>query len=96
MYPLAGAILAGVYLAALVFAWRLDVPLAWLVFGAGLVLLPPFSGTFAADSRFGLLALPVYWGLARLGRSRAVDVSLRFVAVPLLAAGVASIPYWFP
>ena len=91
-----GAVFCGLYLVALAVAWRAGVPFAWIAFGALLVVVPPFSGSFAADARFGLLALPAYWGLARLGRSRVVDYSIRLVSPPLLAAGVVSLVFWFP
>jgi len=93
---LVGAVFCGLYLVALAVAWRAGVPFAWIAFGALLVVVPPFSGSFAADARFGLLALPAYWGLARLGRSRVVDYSIRLVSPPLLAAGVVSLVFWFP
>ena len=93
---LVGAVFCGVYLVALVVAWRAGIPFAWIAFGALLVVLPPFSGSFTADGRFGLLALPAYWGLARLGRSRLVDWAIRLVSPALLAAGVVSLVFWFP
>ena len=93
---LAGALFCGLYLVALAVAWRAGIPAAWIAFGALLVVVPPFSGSFAADARFGLLALPAYWGLARLGRSRVADYAIRLVSPPLLVAGVVSLVFWFP
>jgi hypothetical protein len=93
---LVGAVFCALYLVALALAWRAGIPAAWIVFGALLVVVPPFSGSFAADARFGLLALPAYWGLARVGRSRVADYAIRLVGPPLLAAGVVSLVFWFP
>lgn len=77
-------------------AWRMGVPRGWIALGALIVLLPLGSGSFESDARFGLLALPAYWGLAWLGRDRRVFVSLVIVSATLLAAATATVPLVFP
>jgi hypothetical protein len=72
-----------VYVGLLAVALHLRLPLGWILFGAAIVLLPLASGTFTSDGRFGLLALPVFWALAALGRSSRVH-RLVTVASPLL------------
>jgi len=56
-----------------------------------MVLLPLTSGALTSDARFGLLALPVYPGLALLATRRRLDGILPVVSVVLLVAGVATI-----
>jgi hypothetical protein len=85
-----------VYLVCLAVALRARVPGEWVAFGALVVLLPVASGTFESDARFGLLALPVYWGLAVLGRRPIVNGLLRLAAPFALAAAVFSLPLKFP
>lgn len=80
-----------VYLACLVVAARGGVPRAWIVAGLAMVLLPLGSGSFTSDARFGLLALPVYFGLALLARDRRLYGLIRFASPALLAAGVVTI-----
>jgi hypothetical protein len=53
-----------VYVALLVCAFRAGVPRAWVLAGAGMVLLPVCTGSFVSDGRYGLLALPVFAGLS--------------------------------
>jgi len=90
------AIFCAVYLVLLAVAWRAGVPLAWIVAGALMVLLPLESGSFVSVARFGLLALPVFWGAAVLARRRAVDWGLRLVCATLLVAFVLTLPLIFP
>jgi hypothetical protein len=85
-----------VYLLCLVAAWRAGVPRAWIAAGAGMVLLPLTSGSFTSDARFGLLALPVYTGLAWIGRNRTVDVLIRIASIVLLVAGVETLLLHWP
>ena len=84
-----------VYVGLLVVAARV-VPAGWIVAAALMVLLPIWSGSFTSDARFGLVAPPVYVGLARLGRLRAVDISIRVVSVALLVAATATILLRWP
>jgi hypothetical protein len=86
----------GVYVILLAAAWRAGTPRAWLVAGAAVIVLPLFSGSFDSLGRFGLLALPVFWGLAWLGRSRRADLAIQAVAAVLLVGATVTIPYVFP
>ena len=84
------------YLALLYAAWRVGTPLAWLAAGAAIVILPIFTGAFDSIGRFGLLAPPVFWGLAGLTRSEGSARAVRIVSLVLLACGTASLAYVFP
>jgi hypothetical protein len=77
-------------------ARRLGVPWGWIALGALIVLLPLGSGSFESDARFGLIALPAYWGLAWLARDRRVFVPLTIVSAALLAAATVTLPLVFP
>jgi putative flippase GtrA len=85
-----------VYLGLLAAAWRAGVHWTWIVTGALIVLLPLESGSFTSDARFGLLALPVYAGLAWLGRRRLLDWALRPAMLGLLVAATATILVRWP
>ena len=61
-----------------------------------MVTLPLFSGSFQSIGRFGLLALPVFWGLAWLGRNPAADRTIRAASLVLLVTLTASTPFVFP
>jgi hypothetical protein len=89
-------VFAGVYLILLVAAYRARAPRAWILAGAIMVVLPLGSGSFTSVSRFGLLALPVYWGLAWLGSTRPLDYALRGISLALLAAALFTLPVAFP
>lgn len=84
------------YLLLIALARRCGAPRAWLLLGLGIVALPVFSGSFNSIARFGLLAPPVFWGLAWLGRDRRADRAIRIASVALLIAATATIPYAFP
>jgi hypothetical protein len=60
------------------------------------VTVPLFSGSFESIGRFGLLALPIFWGLAWVGRRPAADRAIRGASVVLLVALTATIPFVFP
>jgi hypothetical protein len=90
------AVFCVVYLVLLVLAVRMGVPRAWTVAGAATVLLPLTSGSFVSDARFGMLALPVYPGLASLGGTRRRDMAVRCVSIGLLVAGVETIVLHWP
>lgn len=79
------------YLALLYAAWRLGTPKLWLAAAAGIIILPVFSGTFESIGRFGLLALPVFWGLASLTRSGRADRVVKAVSLLLLVLGTLSL-----
>lgn len=80
-----------VYLVAFVAAGRAGVPAAWIASGAAICLLPLTSGSFESAARYGVLALPVYLGLAVLGRRQRLDRLLRVACPVLLAAGTFAI-----
>jgi hypothetical protein len=84
------------YLGLLYAAWRVGTPPTWLAAAAIVVILPLFTGTFQSISRFGLLALPLYWGLASMGKNPKVNRALQTTLLLLLAAGTISIAYLFP
>jgi hypothetical protein len=69
---------------------------AWIVFGLAIVLLPLASGSMESDARFGLLALPIYWGLAVVARRRWLERSLLALLTVLLVGATATIPLIFP
>jgi hypothetical protein len=85
------ATFAVVYALLLLVAYRVRVPWPWIVSGLAIVVLPLETGSFTSDARFGLLALPVYAGLARLGESRRADLALRIAMAMLLVGGTATI-----
>jgi hypothetical protein len=85
-----------VYLVLLAVAYRAGVSRGWIAAGAGMVLLPLASGSFISVGRFGLLALPVYWGLAVVARNRRVERLLLAVSVVLLAGATLTLPSLFP
>jgi hypothetical protein len=69
---------------------------AWIVFGLTIVLLPLASGSMESDARFGLLALPIYWGLAVVARRRWLERGLLVLSTVLLVGATATIPLIFP
>jgi hypothetical protein len=85
-----------VYVVLLVVALRAGVPRSWVAAGAAMVLIPLASGSFTSDGRFGLLALPVFWGLATLGGRRWPNRVIVASSCLLLAGGVLSLPLRFP
>ena len=85
-----------VYAVILAAARRAGVSVPWLVGGVAVIGLPLFSGSFESIGRFGLLAPPVFWGLAWLGRKRGVDRAIRAASVVLLVAATVTVPYVFP
>jgi len=90
------AIFCLVYVVLLAVAWRARVYYLVSLLSALMVLLPLESGSFVSVARFGLLALPVFWGAAVLARRRAVDWGLRLVCATLLVAFVLTLPLIFP
>ena len=85
-----------VYLVLLVFARRAGAPWPWLAAALAVVVLPAFSVSFMSIGRFGLLAPPVFWGLAEAGRDRRADRAIRAVSLALLAAATVTVPFVFP
>jgi hypothetical protein len=85
-----------VYLGLIAAAWRVGVKTPWLIAGTAIVLLPLASGTFMSEARFGLLALPVYWGLGGLARRRVIRLPLLVLSAALLVAATMTIPLAAP
>ena len=85
------AIFCAVFIACILLARRAGVPRGWTAMGLAVVLLPIASGSFTSDARFGLLALPVYWGLAVAARRKRAEWVLLAAFPILLAAGVFTI-----
>jgi hypothetical protein len=85
-----------VYLLVLALALRAGVPRGWVVAGALVILLPLWTGSVTSVARFGLLAPPVYAGLAWLGRRPVFDWGLRTAATGLLGVGSATILLHWP
>jgi hypothetical protein len=85
-----------VYLVLLYAARRVGTPPAWLAAGAAIVILPVFTGAFASIGRFGLLAPPLFWGLAGLTANGRSDRMVRALSLVLLVLGTASLAYVFP
>jgi hypothetical protein len=84
------------YLVLLYAARRAGTPIAWLAAGAAIVVLPIFTGAFDSIGRFGLLAPPLFWGLAGLTNDARSERLVRALSLLLLALGTASIAYLFP
>jgi hypothetical protein len=84
------------YLALLYAAWRVGTPVAWLAAAAAVVILPVFTGSFDSIGRFGLLAPPLFWGLAGLTRNVGSERLVRSLSLVLLVLGTASLAYVFP
>jgi hypothetical protein len=84
------------YLGLLYAAWRLGTPRTWIAAAAAIVVLPLFSGTFESISRFGLLAPPLFWGLASATRDPRSERTVQVFSLLLLGAGTLSIAYVFP
>jgi hypothetical protein len=84
------------YLVLLYGARRLGTPLVWLVAAAAIVVLPIFTGAFDSIARFGLLAPPLFWGLAGLTADVRAERVVRSLSLVLLVIGTASLAYVFP
>lgn len=84
------------YVVLLVAARRAGTPMPWLLGAAAVVTVPLFSGSFESIGRFGLLALPLFWGLAWIGRNPSADRAIRVGSIVLLVAATATIPFVFP
>jgi len=85
-----------VYLVMLYAAWRVGTPPAWLAAGTAIVILPIFTGALDSIGRFGLLAPPLFWGLAGLTRREWSARVVCAVSLVLLVLGTASLAYVFP
>ena len=80
-----------VYAALLVAAWRSGVSRLWVLTGALMAFLPVATGTFESAGRMGLIAPPLYWGLAALTPSTSGDRTLRLACFALLAGGTLAL-----
>lgn len=85
-----------VYLGLLAAARRAGTPWPWLLAALAVVVLPVFSGSLDSIGRFGLLAPPLFWGLAWLGRRHRADLAIRAASLALLVVATATVPYVFP
>ena len=84
------------YLALLYAARRAGAPLPWLAAATAIVVLPIFTGAFDSIGRFGLLAPPLFWGLADLTRSARAERLTCAALLVLLVLGTASLAFVFP
>ena len=84
------------YLVLMAIALRAGAPLAWILAGLPVVVLPAFSESFTSIARFGLLVPPAFWGLAVLGRDRRADRAIQLASMVLLVAATATVPLAFP
>jgi hypothetical protein len=72
------------------------LPVEWIAFGGLNLAVPLATGDVTAVARYSLLSLPIFWALARLGRSRGFDATYRIVAPGLMGILAALLPYSFP
>jgi Gpi18-like mannosyltransferase len=84
------------YLTLLYAARRLGAPVLWLAAAAAIVVLPIFTGAFDSIGRFGLLAPPLFWGLAGIAKEARSDRLVRCLSLVLLVGATASLAYVFP
>jgi hypothetical protein len=85
-----------IYAALLAVAARRAVPTTWIVYGALVLAVPLFGGSFTSMARYGLLAFPAFAGLGVIARSGRVDVLLRTTSLVLLALCAISLAYRYP
>jgi hypothetical protein len=78
----------------LVHIWkrREEVPIPYLIFAAGCVLLPFAAGSLVSAGRIGMLGFPLFWALAILGRREGIDTTVKVVS-PALMAGLIFVTY---
>jgi hypothetical protein len=93
--PRDGAFLVA-YALLLYVAARHGVGWPWILGGALVLALPLFSGSLESEARFGLLALPVYWGVSSLTRTRRAELCVRTGSLALLCGGVILLPKLWP
>lgn len=85
-----------VYALLLWAAARQGVGRPWILGGALVLVLPIFSGSFVSEARFGLLALPVYWGAASLMRGPRSQRAIELVCLVGLVGFVLALPWLWP
>ena len=66
-----------------VHAWRMRLPGEYLIYAALVVVIPTSAGTLLSIGRLGLVAFPLFWALAGLGRSTRIDALVK-IAFPLM------------
>ena len=83
-----------VWTAMLVELWkrRDEVPIPYLLFAAGCVLMPFAAGSLVSAGRIGMLGFPLFWALAILGRREGIDTTVKVVS-PALMAGLIFVTY---
>jgi hypothetical protein len=80
-----------VYLGLLLAAWRLGTPRLWLAAAVGVVIFPLTTGTVHSIGRFGLLAPPLFWGLAWSMRTARQERILQAASLVLLVLGTLTV-----
>jgi Dolichyl-phosphate-mannose-protein mannosyltransferase len=80
----------------LVLAARAGISWPWIVASAAILVLPLFTGSVESEGRFGLMALPVYWSLAKLFQTKWAYRIAQVGSLVLLVVCVASLPYIWP
>ena len=87
-------VFAIVWTVMLVELWkrRDEVPIPYLIFAAGCVLMPFAAGSLVSAGRIGMLGFPLFWALAILGRREGIDTTVKVVS-PALMAGLIFITY---
>ena len=90
------AALAAAYVVLLVLAWRSGVGRAWIAAGALMAFLPIASGTFESAGRMGMIAPPLYWGLAAATQRASTVRASRLALGLLLAAGTLTLGFVNP
>jgi hypothetical protein len=74
-------------------AWRrLRLEAEYLIFAGLLILLPTAGGLIVSMGRFGMVAFPLFWSLASLGRDERVDTAVK-VAFPLMLAALVFVTF---
>ncbi len=85
-----------VYLGLIVAAWRLGTPLLWLAAAVGVVVFPLSTGTVHSIGRFGLLAPPLFWGLAWAARTARRERVVQAASLILLVLGTVTVANVIP
>jgi Mannosyltransferase (PIG-V) len=73
-------------------ACRMRLPGEYLIFAALLVVLPASAGVLTSIGRFGTVAFPLFWALARLADTPRRDALVK-AAFPLVMAGMMVAAY---
>lgn len=74
-------------------AWLRKIPIEYVIFGAGCVILPAYTGTWLGMPRFGLMVFPAFWVLAILaGKRDWIDTALR-TGMPASMVGLVFVSY---